>query len=269
MLDLPVDHPARHLELGLGEARHVVEHEEALHAGALDDQLAVVRRPGRRLGGVVHGDGPAQHHAGSQIDPVEDGLEDRATDVVEEDVDTVRARGAQAAGDIFGAVVDARVEPQLVGDPRALLVGARDPDHAATADLGDLAGDGAGGAGRARNDHGLPVIGAPDVEHTEVGSHARDPVDADRVEQGLQRRRAGIDRLRAIELAVGRLALAVVGQRLIKTVDWRAAERWAGLDRSPLRRQARSSPRRHSQRPTAREGLRARTRRIPFRPSRH
>ena len=70
----------------------VVVDQEALEPGAEDDQEAEVPRRQLRLGEVVLRDLPADRDAGPEREPAEDRLRESAADVVEVDVDAVRAR---------------------------------------------------------------------------------------------------------------------------------------------------------------------------------
>src|SRR5690606_15631727 len=58
------------------------------------------------------------------------------------DVDPVRAGGFQPAGEVGLAAVEADVEAELLADIAALVGAARDADHPAAGDPGELAGDG-------------------------------------------------------------------------------------------------------------------------------
>ena len=79
----------------LGGAGQVVEDDEALHPPALHDEREVVGRAGGGPGVVVVGDAAAEDDAAAQRQLGEDHVEHRAADVVEEDVDPLRAEGAE------------------------------------------------------------------------------------------------------------------------------------------------------------------------------
>ena len=102
----------------------------------------------------------------------EGGIEDLAADIVEKDVDAIRAGFAQAGGDVLSLVVDGRVEARRLRQPAALVGAAGDADRAAALDLRDLADEGAGGAGSTRDHHRLAGLGTPDVEQAEIGRGA-------------------------------------------------------------------------------------------------
>src|SRR5208282_3335895 len=56
--------PSRQFPGGTGVSRSVIEHYEPLHGRSVNKQRQIVRRPARRSGVVVLGDGPADHHPG-------------------------------------------------------------------------------------------------------------------------------------------------------------------------------------------------------------
>ena len=64
---------------------------------------------------------------------------------------------------VVGLVVDGGVEAELLGQQRALLGAAGDPDDARAVDLGELAGDRADRAGRGRDDDRLARLRLADV----------------------------------------------------------------------------------------------------------
>ena len=122
----------------------------------------------------------------------ERGVEDLAADVVEVDVDPLRAVLAQARGDVLRLVVDRRVEAELLDDVGALLGAARDPDGAAVLQLRELSDDPADRAGGAGDDDGLARDRFADVEQPEVGGHAG---HAERAQIHGQRRQRRVDLL--------------------------------------------------------------------------
>ena len=106
-------------------------------------------------------------------EPPEDGLRERAADVVEVHVDPARARLLERRVDVVALVVDpdvVAVELLQVGD---LLRPAGEPDGSAAGDLRELTDDLADGARRARDDDGVARPRPPDVEQPEVGGRAR------------------------------------------------------------------------------------------------
>src|SRR5688572_28890394 len=136
--ELTLPEPLAHVGEGFHRARVVVHHDEALHARALADQGGEVVRARLRLSGVVLRDHAAEHNAGAQIDQRQHLVEDLAADVLEIDVDALRAMPLQAFAHVLGLVVDGRVEAQFLRQPFALVVGAGDADNVKPFDLADL-----------------------------------------------------------------------------------------------------------------------------------
>jgi hypothetical protein len=90
--------------------------------------------------------------------------------------------------DVLVLVVDRRVEAQLAREVLALLGPARDPDHAAAHDLGDLPDDRADRARGARHHHGLACLRLAHVQQPEVRGHAGHAERAEVDRQGNQPR---------------------------------------------------------------------------------
>src|SRR5262245_37666072 len=138
---LALRNPAGHGRDRLAVALGVVEHHEALHAGAVDQQAHVVGRAAIAGGRVVLADGAANADAAVECDLGQADVQDLAADVVEIDVDTVGREFAQAFGHVLALVVDAGVEAELVDHKGALVGAASDADGPAALDLGQLADD--------------------------------------------------------------------------------------------------------------------------------
>src|SRR5436190_17151804 len=168
IVDLAFRGPHAELQRSLGEARQEIDHDEALHAEPLGDDPEDVARAGRALRLAVSRDHPARDDAAEVLHVLERGVEDVAADVVEVDVDAFRTRLTERTADVARFVVDAVVEPELVDDPAALLLAARDADDAAPEDLADLARDRADAARRARHHERLARLRLPDVGDAEV-----------------------------------------------------------------------------------------------------
>src|SRR5581483_4848922 len=149
------------------------------------------------------------------------GVEHLAADVLEVDVDALRTGLAKLPGEVAGLVVDAGVEPQLVGDVAALFGSAGDSDRAAALDLGDLSDHRADGSGCRRDDHRLAGLGLADLEQAEVGSQARHAEPADPAREGGE---AGVDLDDAL----------AVGDGIFLHAE-QAAHRIAGLERRVVR----------------------------------
>ena len=118
-------------------------------------------------------------------------LEDLAAGVVEIDVDAFGKDLLELLAQAAGLVVDGRVEPEFVHQPTPLLGPARDADHPAPLDLGDLADDRAHRSSRRRHHDGFAGLGAATLEQAEVGGEARHAKDAEQMGHRLQRRQLG------------------------------------------------------------------------------
>ena len=112
-----------------------VEHDEAAERQSFDQDLAHEQRDAidatRQFGRIVMRDQPADGHAGERVEERQDRVEDGTADVLEVDVDSLRAGGLERLGEIRPAVVDAGVEPELVDDVAAFLLAAGDADRPA------------------------------------------------------------------------------------------------------------------------------------------
>jgi len=171
-LQLPLVVPLGELGRRLVVVVPVVERVEAFHARPLAHEVADVVERTRGRVDVVGRDVAAQHHARVHRDAAQHGVEQPATDVVEEDVDTVRRELTEPGRDVFGLVVDARVEAELIDHPCALGRRARDAEHTRALHLGDLARDRAHPARGGRDEERLARLGARDLEHADVRSDA-------------------------------------------------------------------------------------------------
>src|SRR5690606_33333329 len=129
-------------------------------------------RPRQRAGGVVPGYAPADDHAGVGCDAGQTQVEYLAADVVEVDVDALRAEAAQFRADVLLLVVGGAVEAQFIGEPGAFLRGAGDSYHPAAVDACDLPGNAAGGAGGSADDDGFTGLRVAQIEQPEVCRHA-------------------------------------------------------------------------------------------------
>ena len=127
-------------------------------------------------------------------------------DVLEVDVDALRAGGFQPLGQVGLAVVEAGVEAEFLLDEAALPFAAGDADDATALDLGDLADHRADRPGRRRHDERLAGLRFADVEQAGVGGQARHPEHAQRVGDRAER---GVDLLHS--LAIGQRVLLPAG----------------------------------------------------------
>lgn len=69
----------------------MIEDQEAAHRGALNDQAVVIPDPRPVLEVAVARDRTAEHNAPAEREVVEGSIADFTADVVEEDVDPIRA----------------------------------------------------------------------------------------------------------------------------------------------------------------------------------
>src|ERR1019366_10767086 len=108
--------------------------------------------------GVVHGDQPAHRNAGERIEQWEHGLEYRAADILEIDVDALRTGCSKTGGEIGCPVVDAGIEAEFLVHIPAFVWSARNANGAGPLDPSDLAHRSSGracrGRGKAGNTHG-------------------------------------------------------------------------------------------------------------------
>ena len=132
-----------------------------------------IARPGGSVRVVVGRDHAAQGHAAVVVHPRDDGVHDVAADVLEVDVDPVRAEPVQGRADVLALVVDGPVEPEFAGQPVALGLAAGDADHAGALQLGDLADDRADRTGGGGDDDGLARLRLADLAEAEPGRKAR------------------------------------------------------------------------------------------------
>src|ERR1700692_4068394 len=85
----------------------------------------------------------------------EDGVADRATGVVEINVDAVRAGCGKRRGEVAALVVDRGIVAEQLTAPGALARNAGEPDGRTTGDLRHLADCRAHGSCRRRHHHGV------------------------------------------------------------------------------------------------------------------
>src|SRR5580700_4403922 len=166
-------HPPCHLLNSMGVAVGIVKDQHAFHGGALDQQREIVARALHRTGNVVLRDGAADHDASATRKVCESSLKDVTADVVEVDVDALRASFPQRLAHIFGFVIDSRVKSQVVDEITALVDPARNAYRAATLDFGNLTHNRPYSTGSRRHDYGLARLRLAGFEQAEVGRHAR------------------------------------------------------------------------------------------------
>ncbi len=190
------DPPLPHHRPDLGQEIRLlvrkVEYDESAQRQSLDQHLNHQHRDAiaadRQLRGVIVRNQPADGHARERVEQRQNGVEDGTADVLEVDVDSLRAGGFQRLGEIRPSVVDARVEPELVHDIPALALAAGNPDRLASPGLGKLTHNGADRT-RGRGDHhGLAGLRLPDVHQPGPGGHSGHPEHAQSRRDGCERR---------------------------------------------------------------------------------
>ena len=152
----------------------VIEDQEAAHSAALEDEVDVVPDCGPLLESAVAGDGSAEDDARADREIGERRVEHLAADVVEENVDSGRARLAETGREILGLVVDRIVGIQFVPHPLAFTCPARDAHDTTALELGDLADDRSDCPRRGGDDHRLAGFGLSHIEQAEVGGEPGD-----------------------------------------------------------------------------------------------
>ena len=139
---------------------------------------------------VVLRDQPADGDARERVEQREHRVPHGTADVLEIDVDAVRARGGEAFGEIRRPVIDRGVEPQLVRHERQFALARRDADRLRPPDARDLADDRADRPARGGDDHRLARLRTADIAEAGIGREPRHPEHA---ECGRRQRDARID----------------------------------------------------------------------------
>ena len=155
----------------------VVEDDEALHAHALlqkgvEQQWQAIR-PIRQIGAVVLRDYSADRHPCAGIEQRQHCIEYLAADVLEIDVNTVRAVLGQLLWEVAGPVIDTGIEAKRFDRMPAFFSAASDTDHAAAFQLADLPDRCPNGPGGCCDHQGFPSLGLADVEQAHVSGEAR------------------------------------------------------------------------------------------------
>src|SRR5690606_25832893 len=185
---------------GLMDAVGPVENDEALHLQALRQHTSEVPRARRWRRCVVRGDQSAERDAAKGVHQRQDGIENLSADVLEVDIDALRARRLEVGRQIARLVVNGSIEPEFVDQILALLRPACDADGTATFELRDLRNNRADGARRGRYHDGFTRLRLADLEQAEIRSPARHPQSAD---PALQWSEAGVDLDHPIALREG------------------------------------------------------------------
>ncbi len=167
----------------------IIRHDEALHGEPLhDDEAGNAARPVCGGCAVILRYRPATGDASVIVHAEQHGFENVAAHIVEIDVDALRRRLAERLAHGLGLVVDGRIEAEFVGEELAFRRAARDADHGAALDLGDLPDDGADGARRGGDDHRLAGLRLADFKKPEIGGQPSNAIDAEKVGEGLHLR---------------------------------------------------------------------------------
>jgi hypothetical protein len=188
--------PAAELAPNLGEAVQVAAPAEAAQRQVVGDRLEQVARALGRLRRLVLRDGSAQRHPPPTPQSGQRRLQMVARDVVEVDVDSLGCRLQEVVDDGAVPIVERRVQVQVVEQVADLGRRARTPDHAVTAELGDLGGQASHRAGRRRHPDNVPFAQSRGVDEPRVGSQ---PHPAERPEVLLRRRERSVDSLERAE----------------------------------------------------------------------
>src|SRR5699024_3486740 len=130
--------PTRHIAVCLHVAIRKIKYQETLHAAAVDQQRHVIGRAGHSPSGDVLVYRPADDDASTPGQIGQGCVQNGATDIVEVDVDAVRAVLTQAASHVIGLVIDGGIKAQFFLDIAAFPWSAGDADHATALDTGDL-----------------------------------------------------------------------------------------------------------------------------------
>ena len=169
----------------------------------------------------------------------------RAADILEIDVDPVRAGLAERIRQIDRAMVDAIVEAERLLHKEAFLRPAGDADHARAGALGELAGDGTDRARGGGDHHRLAGLRPAHIRHAGIGGDGR---HAEHAEIGGKRRPRAVElhqRLRAgedVALPAARADHDVAGREARIAGGDHLAHRLArhhAADRTPARRRMR------------------------------
>ena len=168
--------------------------DEAAQGQALAQNFAHGRRqqvrPGLAAACIVLRDQPAYRHAREAVEQRQHRLPHGAADVLEIDIDALRAGSRQVLGEIGRAMIDRGVETQLLAHMPALVGAAGDADGAGAGHFGELPDQRADRAARGRDDHGLARFRLADRVQARIG---REAGHAEHAEPGRDRRQLGVE----------------------------------------------------------------------------
>src|SRR5271167_1032052 len=178
VLDLAFLDPPRQLAKALLVSLGIVEDEEAFDAPAGADQVPEEARPQLGFLQVILGYLAANNDARLEIEEGKDIVGDAAADIVEIDIDALRAGGLEIGGQIPArAVIDASVVAEFLGAVFHLRLGPGRADGTAAFELGDLAHNAADGTRGRRDDDRFTRLRLAEVEECEIcgeTGHAED-----------------------------------------------------------------------------------------------
>lgn len=140
-LNPALPNPPRNLLLRRPILPRIIKHNKPPHLRAHTNQGSIIPQP-RRLRRVIIGYSSAEDDLRVDVEPGEEEVEERAADVVEEDVE-VPDLGLEVGLPGGRVVVVCRVDAEpggFVGEPFAFGVGAGYADYACAEDLADLRG---------------------------------------------------------------------------------------------------------------------------------
>ena len=167
--------PLPHAFLRFRKFAHIIGYDEARHAGSFEDQVEIIFRARRHVTLLIAGDTTADRNAGMHGQMSQRIVEDLAADIVIKDIDRLRAMFLQLRPNIVILIINRHVIADIVGQPLALFLTARDPNDAATRDLGNLTDHGTGCTGRARHDNRITRLRAAMFQQSEIGGHPGSP----------------------------------------------------------------------------------------------
>src|ERR1700747_2184849 len=127
---------------------------------------------GRQFRGVVVGDEPADGNAREVIQQRQHRIEYWTADILEIDIDALRAGRFQIFAKPGLAMIEARVESELVPNEVALLFASGNADNPAALDLCDLADHRPNSPRGRSHDNGLSGLGFSDIQQARVGGES-------------------------------------------------------------------------------------------------
>src|SRR6202023_3648413 len=119
---------------------------------------------GRQSRGVIVGDEPADGNARKVIQQRQHRIEYWTADILEIDIDALRTGGFQIFAQLGLAMIEARVESELVLNEAALLFASGNADNPAALDLCELAERRTDSTRGRSHDNGLSGLGSSDVK---------------------------------------------------------------------------------------------------------